>query len=206
MSNNHQDQDQDLIWCSSHEMRVIELLAALDSGLLSGQEALRERLSGIPGGWMRFRLIAKTLESLLVQIYETMPYKNLRHMQSITSDCVISIVPRVSQTTNRMCLVEARNLEELVDSVLVGDCAICGKHDKDAKACPVRKVLRQIYPPKDRSPYGDDCEYFWEGLAAYEYLHQHDEENEEHERERKADRAGRKQKHHPGTKKRAGQA
>ena len=46
------------------EMRVIELLAAMDSRIVEAGDCMRERLKAIPNGWRQWRLMASIVGKL----------------------------------------------------------------------------------------------------------------------------------------------
>lgn len=149
---------------NGQEMRVIEYLAAMDSKITQSGEALRERLKDIPNGWRQWRLMAVTTDRLLAQLYDTMPIKNLRHIQNICDygEIIIRIAPvsRVPEHT----LISEDDLRVVFNTAMAAECAICLKDGKEIDRCPLRRAMLSIAPPSEDPPIG--CGYRNHAMAS----------------------------------------
>lgn len=137
---------------NGREMRVIEYLAAMDSKIVESGDAMRDRLRDIPNGWRQWRLMASTLSRLLIQLYDSMTVKNLRHIQNICAhgEVLIRMVP-VSRVPENV-LVSEDDLRMLVNAAMSAECAICLKQGKEIDRCPLRNALLSIAPPYEDPP------------------------------------------------------
>lgn len=142
---------------NGREMRVIEYLAAMDSKIVESGEALRDRLRDVPNGWRQWRLMASTLSRLLVQLYDLMPVKNLRHIQNICNHGEVLIRVRPASRVPEYMLVNEDDLRIMVNASMAAECAICLKDGKEIERCPLRRAMLNIAPPYDDPPTG--CGY-----------------------------------------------
>lgn len=142
---------------NGNELRVLEYLAAMDSKMIESGETMRERLKSIPNGWRQWRLMAATLNKLLVDLYGKIPLKNLRHMQNICAfgEVLIRMCPptRVPEYT----LIREDELMLVMNTAIRQECSMCLKEGKEIDRCPLRKAMWNIAPPMEEHPIS--CEY-----------------------------------------------
>lgn len=139
------------------ELRALEFLALLDVKLGESGEAIRERLKGIPNGWRQWRLMTTTISRLLVQLYDIIPMKNLRHMQNLCEYGEVLIRIRPPVHSPEYALLREDDLKQLMDIAITQECAMCLKEGREIDRCPLRKAMWNIAPPMEEHPYS--CEY-----------------------------------------------
>lgn len=142
---------------TGREMAVIEYLAAVDSKIVEAGEALRPRLKTVPYGWRQWRLMASTISRLLVALYDTMPMKNLRHMENICAHGEVLIRMRPAVRVPEYLLVNENDLRLLVNKAMGAECAVCIRDGREIDRCPLRKAMLPIAPPMDEPATG--CGY-----------------------------------------------
>ena len=132
---------------NAKEIHSIEFLAGLDAQLIEGQDSLKERLQGIPGGWRNYRLAVSTVQRVLDAIYETLPDKTLIHMQRLCQygQIIIRKKPAI-KLPDDVHMVDADDLKFLINRVVENECGICVKDRAAQKGCPLRKALHHIAP------------------------------------------------------------
>ncbi|MBR6571538.1 MAG: hypothetical protein IKK75_13900 [Clostridia bacterium] len=145
------------------EMRVLEYLAAMDSKIIECGETMRERLKGVPNGWRQWRLLAATLNNLLIALYKQIPLKNLRHMQQICAYGEVLIRIRPPVHTPEYTLIREDDLKTVMRVAIEQECSMCLKSGKEIAGCSLRKAMWNIAPPMEESQYS--CEY--NDLAVY---------------------------------------
>ena len=147
---------------NGREMRVIEYLAAMDSKIVESGDAMRDRLRDIPNGWRQWRLMASTLSRLLVQLYDLMPIKNLRHIQNVCAHGEVLIRMQPASRVPEYTLVNEDDLRILVNTSMAAECAICFKEGKEIDRCPLRRAMLSIAPlMKTRRPAADTVTSRW---------------------------------------------
>lgn len=142
---------------SGREMKAIEMLAALDSRLVQAGDAMRPRLKRIPNGWRQWRLITSSVERLLLQIYDTLPRKNLMYMHNLcqNGEVVIRFVP-VTRAPEWMMILD-EDLKLLLNAAMASECAVCLRDGPEVRRCPLRGALQRLAPAHDECATG--CEY-----------------------------------------------
>ena len=151
------DRQRDYKPMNGRELRVLEFLAVRDVKLTESGEAIRERLKEIPNGWRQWRLMTTTVSRLLVQLYDVVPVKNLRHMQNLCQYGEVLIRIRPPVYSPEYALLREDDLKQLMDVAILQECGMCLKEGKEIDRCPLRKAMWNIAPPMDESPYS--CEY-----------------------------------------------
>ena len=142
---------------NGREMQAIEYLAALDSQMVKHSETMRQRLKQVPNGWRQWRLLTAIAGKLLEQLYDTLPMKNLKHMQNICSYGEMFIRMRPISRVPEYTLVSEDDIRQLVNAAMAAECAICLRDAKEVARCPLRKCLMNIVPPEDVPAVG--CGY-----------------------------------------------
>lgn len=142
---------------NGREMRVVEHLTCFDSKLIEAGECLRERLKQIPNGWRQWRLMASISDKLLRQLYDTMPLKNLRHIQNLCyyGEVLIRMKPAVRPP--EYTLISTDDLAEVVNVAMGMECRVCIRDGKEIERCRLRQAMMNIAPPLDVSDLG--CSY-----------------------------------------------
>lgn len=146
------------------EMRVLEYLAAMDSKIIESGEAMRERLREIPNGWRQWRLMASTLNRLLVQLYGIIPIKNLRHIQNICAHGEVLIRMRPATRVPEYTLINEDDIREVANVAMSAECTICMKQSKEIDRCRLRQAMLNIAQPYVEPPFS--CGYQIVALAA----------------------------------------
>lgn len=68
---------------NAKELHVVEFIAGLDCQLINGESCLEQRLKSVPDAWRQYRIARTEMGKALAAIYQTMPIKQLRHMQNL---------------------------------------------------------------------------------------------------------------------------
>jgi hypothetical protein len=158
----------EIMEANAREVHVIEYLACLDARLVEGQTVLEKRLRTIPNGWRNFRLALTTVEKLLMQVYDTLPDKTLRHMDRVHQCGEVIIRPRPAiKMPDDVQIVMTDDLRLIINTMIKHECAMCIKDAREQKKCKLRKALMDIAPPHELNENGL-CNYI-DVVAANEY-------------------------------------
>ena len=132
---------------NGEELRVVEYLTAMNSKMIRAGDCMRDRLRSVPNGWRQWRLLAVTVDNLLVAIYNTMTPKNLRHLENICDHGEIIIRLRPAVRIPEHTLVNEDDLRTVVNTAMAAECPICFKQGKEIDKCPLRQAMLNICPP-----------------------------------------------------------
>lgn len=149
----------DIREANGHEMVGIEMLAALDAHLIRDEEHLQDRLKTIPNAWRDYRLAKSLIEKIVGKLYDTLPQKQLLHMQRLAS--TFEVVVRPKPFTKRgayMSAIDNLDLKVLINTVMNDECAMCLKDYRECKKCPIRSALMNVAPP-NKVGNNSFCEY-----------------------------------------------
>lgn len=133
---------------NGREMRVIERLAGFDKQLIEGEKHLKARLKSIPNAWRDFRLACTCTEKVLDEVYSTLPYKNLLHVQKLVTfgETVIRQKPAI-KLPGDVQFVNVDDLKYLINVAISAECAVCSKDKREQKKCKLRDALSTIALP-----------------------------------------------------------
>lgn len=132
---------------NGEEMRAVEYLTAMNSKMNQAGDCMRDRLRSVPNGWRQWRLLAVTLDRLLLAIYDSMTTKNLRHLENICDHGEIIIRLRPAVRVPEHTLVSEDDLRTLVNAAMASECAICLKQGREIDRCSLRTAMLNICPP-----------------------------------------------------------
>lgn len=145
---------------NGRELAMLELLVMLH-GMLHGRgteylEKLMRRAH--PRGWTQFRQALGILDKLLDEVYEVIPIQNLRMLDNMMRNGEVSIkLRRAGAYDDDMTIVPAKELEVLINTSMHAECAMCLKGRAEIKACPLRRAMDAINPPRTLESNG--CPY-----------------------------------------------
>lgn len=141
----------------SKELHRLEYIVALDAQLHGGEEPLKGRLQGIPGGWDDYRMIRVKLSDLVRKLYETVPTSTLKHFHALEKAGEVVIRLKTIDARGKMSCMMTSDLRMLINTCMADECAMCLKDTADIKACPLRKTLMNVAPPVNKP--GRECPY-----------------------------------------------
>ena len=150
--------EDDKLPLAGKELKCVEYLVAMESRVMEVGEALRDRLRLVPNGWRQFRLLTSTLDRLMTDLYDTIPYKGQLYLRNILDhgEVLIRFVP--ASRNPEWKLVKDEDLAVLVNMAMASECAMCLRQGREAKKCKLRRALEDIAPPNEGHPAGG-CGY-----------------------------------------------
>lgn len=138
---------------NAYELSATLYLGSLD-GLLSVEEkTLEKRLKAI-GGWRYYRIARAFVKKSLGMLYDSMPEKNLRHLDRMLANSSMHIKPKSMTPPKNSILIDEDIFALLINETMMARCAICMAEPAEAKACKLRKALMIVAPPNDISETG----------------------------------------------------
>ena len=144
---------------NGREMQTLEYMMVIDHQLSKHPDALRARLAAVPNGWRQLRLIGVTMDRLLSDLLDTLPIKNLKHLQQIAKygEMIIRLSP--AARTPEQALVWDEDLQTVINTAMAAECAMCLRTPAQIKGCKLRKALTHVAPAYEdtpgRCPYRD---------------------------------------------------
>ena len=148
------------------ELHAIEFILGLHAQILINEPVLEARLRLIPNGWRNYRLIRRLIDDIVDGLYATMPVKTVKRIIRLLDCGEIIIRPKPVIPVPNMQIVEANDIEMIINTVLRTECSLCVKDAKEARKCALRKAMMQITPAESLHrisvcPYRDvilDCD------------------------------------------------
>ena len=150
--------DADRLPLTGKELKCVEYLVGMESRIAESGDTMRERLRRIPNGWRNFRLIFSTLDRLLTDLYDTVPYKGRLYLRKLMEHGEIIIREQPTVRTSEWNMIKDEDLATLVNTAMASECAICLRAGKEAKKCKLRRALEDFAPPSNGHPAGG-CGY-----------------------------------------------
>lgn len=142
---------------NAKELHVVEFIAGLDCQLIHGESRLEERLKLVPDAWRQYRIARTAMGKALAAIYQTLPIKQLRHMQNLCTYGEVIVRPRGAVRCDDVQIVPTPELKFLINKVIESECAMCVKDSREQRRCKLRRALMLIAPPQEVKK--DGCNY-----------------------------------------------
>ena len=147
------------------ELTAVEMLAYYQAALPAYEPRLKERLQKmVPNGWRDYRLMVKTADRLLSEVYATLPNKTMSRILAGAAQIELRICPKSVNPPKDYVMVEMQDFRHLIAGLQSGDCGICLGDSETAKKCPMRALLAEYLPPDDGMPFGS-CPYAGNALT-----------------------------------------
>lgn len=143
---------------NSEEINAIFWLYGLEQQVRI-KAALLEPAIKENGVWKEYRLAKTWLEKALNPILENMSIDQLTRMRNAARSSEMTMTARRAKIANddHLRAIMESDIDVLVSYAHRAECEMCLKNAKEAKRCPLRKILIGIAAPKEHNPYR--CEY-----------------------------------------------
>lgn len=109
-------------------------------------EALHERLNTIPHGWRDMRLAQSLITKLKNELYETIPYRKLRGIQTEihNSRIVLTVKGADRRIQDGVTYIDQESFVRIINRCIAMDCWCCEKRGKDVKRCEILRLVTDI--------------------------------------------------------------
>lgn len=128
------------------ELHAIEFILGLHAQILLNEKVLESRLRLIPNAWRNYRLIMRLIDDIVNGLYATLPDKTVKRIIRLLDCGEIIIRPRPVIPVPNMQIVEANDLEMIINTVLHTECSLCVRSAREAQKCALRKSMMRITP------------------------------------------------------------
>lgn len=132
-------------------------LLLLRNDLYSNAESVRERLKDYPGDWRDLHLILKLAEKIQNHLSLTIPPERLLRYKELVNHGKYMLEFPGASPNGHYKLVDVKELSDLGEAAIRGQCSMCMLDGKEIKRCPLRNALLTVATPTQISKYG--CEY-----------------------------------------------
>lgn len=145
-------------WMNGKELKALQLTWALLGTMENGSgEALRERLSSVPGAWNAWRLAAGWLKKALrMMVSETVSIEQQKLCEHVLRYGTIDIGIRASREED-MVVMHAQDFQVIANEAMHAQCAMCFLDERGIRRCPLRRALLRAAPPQSLETAG--CVY-----------------------------------------------
>lgn len=141
------------------EKHILEMLIVATSEITKGSDVLRDRLTMVDRrGYSSLRLALGHLHRVEGLIYETMPTRQLRQLQTACRTGVVTLNLDRTLLPKGYVPVADMDLNTIAAAAVNNKCALCLMDERECQSCPLRKSLITLWPPKEYNKYGR-CPY-----------------------------------------------
>lgn len=149
--------DKELIPFNRKENAFYVDLILLRNTMLQNMDSVKDRLAEFPDDWNDLQMIMEKAERIQNDLSNTIPpEKLLRYKKLVEHGRYYMEFPGASPTKD-FRLIDVKELSDLAESAIKGECALCMAEGKEVKRCRLRTALLTVAPPTKVSMYG--CEY-----------------------------------------------
>ena len=149
---------------SGREYYALRQLFGIASGFETTLGDLKDRAKLTPGTWRDMKMISAVSDKAITALVRSIPTRKLQQVLKELENTVVSVEVRggaglpVSKR-EPFCYAPEKSIELLIQSTLEWQCFACEKSPKQAKKCPYRKAIDDVFPYEQPGDTPELCKY-----------------------------------------------